>query len=74
MEKKYIVHDNRYPEDTYQFSDYGKAVVCAIGLYYGATIIDAETKAILYVTYKRETQRVFITVVDGELRIKETNS
>ena len=72
MTKKYNVHDNRYPEDIYQFTDFGRAVTTAIGLTFGATIVDAETNAILYVTYKRGTQQVFITVVDGELRIKET--
>lgn len=72
MENKYIVHTNRYPECNVVFDDYGKALMAAMNSPYATTISNAATGAILYVTYKQGDIRVFITTVDGEVRIKET--
>ena len=71
MEKKYIVHTNRYPECNVGFDDYGEALMAAMNSPYATTISNAATGAILYVTYKQGDIRVFITTVDGEVRIKE---
>lgn len=71
MENKYIVHDNYKPESTFGFNNYGEAITAAIKLE-SATITDATTGAILYVTYTYGDTRIFITTVNGEVRIKES--
>lgn len=70
MEHKYIVHDNYKPASTFGFNDYAEAVMVAIKLE-SATISDATTGAILYVTYAYGDTRVYITTVCGDVRIKE---
>ena len=72
MENKYILQNNRHPQDTYHFNDFGEAVMKAMDLFPGGTISDATTGAILYVTYQQGLQKVFITTVNGEVRITET--
>jgi hypothetical protein len=72
MENKYIVHDNYKPESTFGFNNYGEAITAAINCAESATITDATTGAILYVTYAYGDTRVFITTVNGEVRITET--
>lgn len=71
MEKKYIVHDNYKPECTLGFNDYGEAIMAALNSAESATISNAATGAILYVTYMQGDFRVHITTVDGKVRIKE---
>ncbi len=72
MEKKYIVYRNTYPEDMSRFNDYGEAVMCAINFSSDATIANETTGEILYVTYKRGSTQVFITTVNGKVRITES--
>lgn len=72
MENNFIVHCNRYPEDIRRYSNYGEAIITAMNRPDGATISDETTGAILYVTYKHGDIRVFITTVNGEVRIAQT--
>ena len=73
MEKKYIVRNNMRSERGEIFTSYPIAVMSAVQ-HESATIYDADNGTILYVTYQMGDTRMFITTVNGELRVKETNS
>jgi hypothetical protein len=71
MTNKYIVQHNYKSDFSKSFDDYADAILTAIKCE-GATISDATTGAILYVTYTYGDTRVYITTVNGEVRITET--
>jgi hypothetical protein len=73
MEKKYIVQHNYKPDSSKSFEDYADAIMAAIKCD-SATISDATTGAILYVTYTYGDTRIYITTINGEVRIKEANN
>jgi hypothetical protein len=70
MKNKYIVQHNYQPENSKSFEDYSEAIMNAIR-FDSATISDATTGAILYVTYAYGDTRVYITTVNGKVRITE---